>query len=290
MTLKDRTLKNVYERKERCENTAQLLEGVDLQKLAAVQNVLAKFRNLVPQEATIFNKAIEDAKTDLESYRQGGVKQFFKNIMSDPVLKATSFANAIRDGLANLPAIARIYMPQGAEKETQRSVLEMIPQEKQQQFIEAMTKAFAPESKVDVKALFTGNAMPYVQNLQAAVQELLQNTNPQAAFKMSNQIQTVPAPVVQQASQPNQQQPTNAAAPTPTAAASAPQQTTNTTPTQSAAAAQKPVQSKTPTRVAPDDKAAITDMAAYLTKKVGLDQASLERVLTQLAKDQKLMS
>lgn len=286
--LKERTLKATYERRALREGK-ELLEAVDQQKLQQVNAALDRLDGLVPDAALIFNKAIEDAKADLSNYLQGGVKQFFKNIAGDPVLKATSFANAVRAGLAALPSVARLFLPKGSEKEAQKPYLQLVPQEKQQAFIANVEKAFKPETTVDITSMFKGNSMPYVANLQAAVQELLQNITPAGSTTVASQAQAAPAPEVQQANAAPQQAP-SATGTTPSQAPAQSQQAAGTTPTQSVAPAQKALQSSTPKRVAPNDKAAITDMATYLTKRVGLDQASLERVLTQLAKDQKLVS
>lgn len=304
--LKDRTLKNVYERRAMREGAPQLLEAVDQQKLQQITQTLTKLEGLVPDGAAIFNQAIEAAKADLGAYLQGGVKQFFKNMAGDPVLKATSFANAIRAGLSNLPTIARLYLPRGAEKEAQRSIYELTPVEKQPQLVQQMVKAFEPESKVDLAALFKGNAMPYVQNLQAAVQELLQNVAPNGGFKLAQQVAATPAPEVEQAPQPQQagQAPTaqgqaeptpkpaaqSATATTPTQPAAQTQAAANTAPTTQTQAAQPAQTSSTGKRMSVNDKPAIDDLAAYLTKKVGVDAATLTKVLTQLAKEQKLLA
>ncbi len=295
--LKERTLKHVYEQRAGRDDASPLLEAVDQQALQKVSDALAKLEGIVPDGANLFNKAIEAAKGDLGNYLKGGVKQFFKNLAGDPVLKASSFANAIRAGLASFPTIAKLYLPKGAEREAQRSVLELIPPEKQKQFIDQVTKAFVPESNVDVSSVFKGNSMPYVQNLQAAVQELFQNVAPNGGFKLGQQAAAQPPAQVQQASQgqqaPGQQAQTqaqSATAPKPTQPSAPTQAAANTAPTTSAQATQASQTSSTGKRLTANDKPAIDDMAMYLTKKTGLDQATLAKVLTQLARDQKLLA
>lgn len=310
--LKDRTLKNVYERRAAGAGAPQLLEAVDFAKLNQVQQTLAKLEGLVPDGANIFNQAIEAAKTDLANYQKGGIKQFFKNIASDPILKVTLFANALRAGLSALPTIVKLgFLPKGGEKETQRSIFELVPPEKQQQLVQQIVKAFEPGKldrvAVDIGSFFTGNKMPYVQNLQAAVQELLQNVAPNGGFKLAQQVAATPPAEVQQAPQPQDQQAPaqtqNAAkaqakpAPKPGATAPAPTQPTaqtqaaaNTAPTTQTQAAQPTQTSSTGKRMTANDTAAINDLAGYLTKKTGVDQATLAKVLAQLAKEQKLLA
>ena len=288
-SLKERTLKRVYEQRAQRESAPQLLEAVDQQKLQQITAALAKLDGLVPDGANMFNQAIEAAKADLASYLRGGVKQFFKNIAGDPVLKATSFANAIRAGLANMPAIAKLYLPRGAEKETQRSVMELIPTEKQQQFVQAMVKAFEPETNVDMTSLFKGNSMPYVQNLQAAVQELLQNVAPNVGFKLAQQANSTPPTEVEQASAPKGQ-----AEPTPKPGVQ--QQTQPTTATQPAQVAQaaattqatapaKAAQSVTPQKKLNPrtDKERISNIAYFLASQTGIDKAAAEKLIAKLA-------
>ncbi len=324
--LKDRTLKNFYEQRDRLANERMLLEaGLDPQKLKEYENALDKLKGLVPPEAAIFNKAIEDAKNELENYIQGGFKQGVKNIFSDPVAKAVNFANAIRGGMANIPVLAKSFIRPGSENETQQSFLQLVPQDKQQKLIAIVSKAF-------------GNKLPYVTNINAAVQEMLQNTNPQGLFKNAQQIATIPqiAPPPPQTPAPGAPSqgvapaaPSATASQTPTAQANpqdtgttapatagqsgnanmkdfvaknanatstqptqAPQTTSaaaSTAPSTAAVAAKTSQTTKTPSKIAVGDTAAINDMAQYLTKKVGLDAPTLTKVLTQLAKDQKLV-
>jgi hypothetical protein len=305
--LKDRTLKNVYEQRAQREGGPVLLEAIDQQKIQAVQAALDKLSGITPDGAHLFDQAIDAAKQDLGKYLQGGLKQGIKNLFSDPIAKATTLANAIRAGLSQTPQIAKLYVPKGMENEATKSIWELTPPEKQQQLLATFTKAFKTGfSLANVADLVKGNNMPYVSNLSAAVQELLQNTTPQGGLKMGPQAQAVqePAPeTAAPAAQPGAQTAPTAgqASPTPSAAQAnatgttptqAPQATSaakNTVQSQSAQTTQAAQQSKTPTKIVPTDAAAIKDLATYLTKKVGLDQASLEKVLTQLAKDQKLV-
>lgn len=295
--LKERTLKRVYEQRAQREATPQLLEAVDQAKIQQITAALAKLDGLVPDGANLFNKAIEDAKADLGNYLRGGVKQFFKSLAGDPVLKATSLANAIRAGLSNIPTIAKLYLPKGMEKETQRSVLELVPQEKQQQLLAAMVKAFEPESNVDIGSLFKGNSMPYVQNLQAAVQELLQNVAPNAGFKLAQQAAATTPPEVQQVTPPTEQGAANGqdiaqtpksnsgpanTAPTvstdPTQAAAATDTTKATAPTQApkTPATQKKLNPKT-------DQERISNIAYFLASQTGVDKAAAEKLIAKLA-------
>lgn len=295
--LKERTLKRVYEQRTHREAAPQLLEAVDQAKIQQITAALTKLDGLVPDGANLFNQAIEAAKTDLGNYLRGGVKQFFKNLAGDPVLKATTLANSVRAGLANLPTITKLYLPRGMEKETQRSVLELVPQEKQQQLLASMVKAFEPESKVDIGSLFKGNSMPYVQNLQAAVQELLQNVAPNAGFKLAQQAAATPPTEVQQATPPAGQAKGQEIAPTPkpnaagaqtstaptvasepTQAATATDTTKATAPTQAAKApaTQKKLNPKT-------DQERINNIAYFLASQTGVDKAAAEKLIAKLA-------
>lgn len=294
--LKDRTLKNVYEQRAQTTEAPVLLEAVDQAALQQVSQALAKLEGLVPDGANIFNQAIEAAKTDLGNYLKGGVKQFFKNLVGDPVLKATSFANAVRAGFAAFPTVSKLYLPKGAENEQQRSVMELIPQDKQQQFVQAMVKAFTPESKVDISQLFKGNSMPYVQNLQAAVQELFQNVAPNGFFKLSQQAAATPPPAVQQAQNSQQagqppQAAQNQAGPTPAAGAgNAP--TTGSQPTQAAnatgsTAATAPTKAATPPtaqkKLGPKDTDRIDNISYFLASQTGVDKAAAQKIIAKLA-------
>lgn len=194
--LKDRTLGNAYRRRVAREGHT-LLEAVDQAKIQQIQAALDALSGITPDGARIFDQAIATAKQDLGKYLQGGLKQSFKNVFSDPVAKATTLANSIRSGLAQLPAIAKLYLPKGSENETQRSIWEMVPPEKQKDLLATFSKAFkAKIADARLGDLLAGRGLPYVDNLAAAVQELLQNTNPQAGFKLGPQAaaQKEPAP------------------------------------------------------------------------------------------------
>lgn len=296
-SLKERTLKNVYERRAPRADAPQLLEAVDQAKLQQITQTLSKLEGLVPDGANIFNQAIEAAKTDLANYLRGGVKQFFKNIAGDPVLKATSFANAIRAGLSNLPSISKLYLPRGGEKEAQRSIFELTPPEKQQQLVQQMVKAFEPESNVDITSLFKGNSMPYVQNLQAAVQELLQNVAPNGGFKLAQQVQATPAPEVEQAPQPQAQQgqaqqggqaeqtPKPSTVNTQASVATQPTQDAQATATTQASQPTKATQAPTPQKKLnpKTDQERISNIAYFLASQTGVDKAAAQKLIAKLA-------
>jgi len=287
--LKDRTLKNVYEQRTPREGVSQLTEaGLDPAKMKQYEDALAKLKNLVPPNADLFNMAIDKATNELHNYIQGGLKQGIKNVFGlggDPVAKAVNLANGIRAGLANIPTLAKGFVPAGMEQENQKSMLELVPAEKQEQLIAIMTKAFGK--------------LPYVMNVKAAAQELLQNTNPQMLFKNAQQIAATPqiappAPPAQTA------QPATAgqAAPTPAASGAPTTGTTATAPTQ-AAAATKGAIAPTPSQVAPPtankrldattDAAKISDIAYFIASQSGVDKDAANKVIQALAKAKGLM-
>lgn len=289
MRLKDRTLKNVYEQRADREGDRQLTEaGLDPAKMQEYSNALEKLDNLVPEEAALFNKAIADAKQELNNYIQGGFKQAVKGFFgSDPVAKAVNFANAIRGGMVNIPTVAKGFLPKGSEKETQRSLMELVPQEKQQQLIAIVAKAF-------------GNKLPYIANINAAVQEMLQNTNPQGLFRNAQQLAATPQIQPPPAQQPAAGAQAGQAAPTPNAASSgAPTAgTTATAPAQAAAPAKQaiaPTPSKVPQATANKrldaaaDAAKIGDIAYFLASQSGVDKDSAAKVIQALAKAKGLM-
>lgn len=289
MRLKDRTLKNVYEQRVDREGDRQLTEaGLDPAKMQEYSNALEKLDNLVPEEATLFNKAIADAKQELNNYIQGGFKQVVKGFFgSDPVAKAVNFANAIRGGMVNIPTVAKGFLPKGSEKETQRSLMELVPQEQQQQLIAIVAKAF-------------GNKLPYIANINAAVQEMLQNTNPQGLFRNAQQLAATPQIQPPPAQQPAAGAQAGQAAPTPNAASSgAPATgTTATTPATAAAPTQTttgtapsaPAQLATNKRLdAVTDTQKVNDIAYFLASQSGVDKKAAAKIIQALAKAKGLM-
>lgn len=200
-SLKNRTLKKHYEQSVRREKT--LAEAFDVKKAEQASAAIAKLEALIPQEAAMFRKALEAAKTDLQKASAGGLLQGIKNAFSDPLLKATAMANALHAGFAALPKVLGMYLPPQQQKEGEKSTFELVPQEKQQLFIDTMTKAFAPASTGtiggDIKGLFSNNVMPYIQNLNAAVKELMMNVAPNGAFKLGQQAAATPPAEIQKA-------------------------------------------------------------------------------------------
>lgn len=298
--LKDRTLRNSYEQRSLREGKAVLLEALDTKKLEAASQAIARLEGLVPDQADMFNMALVKAKDELDAYIKGGVKQSFKNLLSDPVAKATSLAFALETGFAQLPKVLKLYLPKGTENESQRSCLEMVPEEdKKNALIATMVKSFAPTGTGsvagDIKSMFSDNAMPYVMNLRAATAELLQNVAPTGAFKLGQQAASAPKVEPETAADP-QAKPGAPPAGNPAATSSNPtaptapsQAAKGSAPTTDSSATAASQSSKTPSRITIQDTAAINDLAQYLTKKVGLDAPTLTKVLQQLAKDQKLV-
>lgn len=315
--LKDRTLKKAYEQQTLREGTT-LLQEADQKVIQQIEQALAALSGITPDGAKIFEQAIAAAKQELGKYLQGGIKQSFKNIFSDPVAKATTLANAIRTGLTQLPTIARLYLPPGTEKETQKSIWEMVPPEQQKDLLATFTKAFKSDlSKGGLSGamdLLKGNGLPYIANLQAAVQELLQNTNPQGGFKLAQRakqqqeppIQTADENVPQNAPQQAPQQqatspgatPAKAAEPaqTPKAPAGtkapipptplqvATQTGTGAGPTPPGGTAKAPAQPPAtgkPLTAADTDK--LKQMAYYVKSRSGVDEATAQKVIDALA-------
>lgn len=321
--LKDRTLKKAYEQQTLREG-ATLLQEADQKVIQQIEQALSALSGITPDGAKIFEQAIAAAKQELGKYLQGGIKQSFKNIFSDPVAKATTLANAIRTGLTQLPTIARLYLPPGTEKETQKSIWEMVPPEQQKDLLATFTKAFKSDlSKGGLSGamdLLKGNELPYIANLQMAVQELLQNTNPQGGFKLAQQATAQQEPPIQTATPetaPGQ------ATPAPGQAGQGPQgaqagaqgtpqtvaapnvgnavqtqgpQTAQTTkpaqPAQQSEPASKPVSTGTPRKLSVQDVDQMGDIADFLTNpkrknspKIAVDPKSVQQVLAALAKN-----
>lgn len=300
--LKNRTLKNQYERRALRENT--LAEAFDTKKAEAASAAIAKLEALIPVQAAMFRKALEAAKTDLQKASAGGFMQGLKSIVgSDPLLKASSMVNALQAGFSALPKVLGMYLPPDAQKEGQKSCFELIPAEKQKLFIDTMTKAFAPENTGtlagDIKALFSNNVMPYVSNLNAAVQEMMMNVAPNGAYKLGQQAAASPPAEIVKATpeqgKPEQTEPSTAPqaqgtqatpgtanAPTtssePTQAAAATDTTAATAPTQ-AAKAPTPQKKLNPST----DKERIDNIAYFLASQTGTDKAAAQKLITKLA-------
>lgn len=319
--LKDRTLKKAYEQQTLREGTT-LLQEADQKVIQQIEQALAALSGITPDGAKIFEQAIDAAKQELGKYLQGGIKQSFKNIFSDPVAKATTLANAIRTGLTQLPTIAKLYLPKGAEKETQKSIWEMVPPEKQKDLLASFTKAFKSDlSKGGLSGamdLLKGNGLPYIANLQMAVQELLQNTNPQGGFRLAQQAQAQQEPPIQTADQDASQQQQNAPQQAPQQQATSPgaqpakaaepaqtpksptgtkapippkplqvaaQTGTGAGPTppggEAAKASAQPPATGRPLTAADADK--LKQMAYYVKSRSGVDEATAQKVIDALA-------
>lgn len=320
--LKDRTLKKAYEQQTLREGTT-LLQEADQKVIQQIEQALAALSGITPDGAKIFKQAIAAAKQELGKYLQGGIKQSFKNIFSDPVAKTTTLANAIRTGLTQLPTIARLYLPPGTEKETQKSIWEMVPPEQQKDLLASFTKAFKSDlSKGGLSGamdLLKGNGLPYIANLQMAVQELLQNTNPQGGFRLAQQATAQQEPPIQTA---NPETAPGQATPAPGQAGQGPQgaqagaqgtpqasapkvgnavqtqgpqaaQTSKPTqPAQQSEPASKPVSTGTPRKLTAQDVDQMGDIADFLTNpkrknspKIAVDPKSVQQVLAALAKN-----
>ncbi len=274
---------------------------MDPQKLNAATAAITKLESMVPAEAKMFKAGLEAAKADLLKYSKGGIIQGLKNIVTgDPMLKATAMGNALQAGFAALPKILTMFLPQNMRQEGQRSCFELIPTEKQTQFVDAMTQAFSPSGTGsiggDIKSMFSNNVMPYINNLNAAVKEMTMNVAPNGAFKLGQQAAATPAPEIQKAApeqgkpgqaeqtpgQATQATPGTANAPTtssePTQAAAATDNTKETAPTQAAKAPtpQKKLNPKT-------DSERINNISYFLASQTGIDKAAAQKLIAKLA-------
>lgn len=299
-SLKNRTLKNQYERRTLREHT--LAEAFDVKKAEAASAAIAKLEGLIPAEAVMFRKALEAAKTDLQKASAGGFMQGLKSIVGgDPLLKASSMINALQAGFSALPKILGMYVPQNMRQEGQKSCFELVAADKQQLFIDTMTKAFAPSTTGtvtgDIKALFSNNVMPYITNLNAAVKEMMMNVAPNGAFKLGQQAAATPVPEIVKATPeqgaPGQASPTPAVGDTQATPGTANAPTTSSEPTQAAAAtdttaATAPTQAaKSPTpqkKLNPStDKERIDNIAYFLASQTGADKVAAQKLIAKLA-------
>jgi len=304
MRLKDRTLKNVYEQRER----RVVTEAIDMTKVNAAAATVDKLTGLLPDGAAMFQAALKAAKADLQKYARGGVLQGLKNVLVNPLVKTDAMLGAVKAGFVALPGILKLNLPKGMENEGQKSCLELVPQETQEEFLATMQKAFAPALGSgtlggDIKGLFTNNNMPYISNLKAAIQELMQNVAPNGAYKLGQQAATIqvaaPEPADPAAAQADPAAATPAAgqaaapatagqaAPTPTAG------TTAAAPTQGAKAAIPPTASKVaaPAAAAANkkldpaaDAQKINDIAYFLASQSGVDKETATKIIQALAK------
>lgn len=277
MRLREKTLAHAYTSRT---SANRLTEAVDKQKMAQITAALNGLAGLVPDGAASFKTGIENAKNDLGKYVQGGITQAFKNVFSDPVKKSITLANALRDGMSNLSTLAQIYLPQGSEKETQKSIWDLTPTNKQKELIATFVKAFKKEG---IAELLKGPGLPYVDNLQLAVQELLQNTNPQGAFKLASQASSTQELPEEPTAEAPVQGDTKS---TKTSDKATPSDQTDAT-KQSQASTISQVTAKTG-KVAADDEAQISDLANFVAKNAKVDATVAKNVITALAKNGKI--
>ncbi len=305
MRLKDRTLKNVYEQRDR----RVVTEAIDMTKVNAAAATADKLTGLLPDGAAMFQTALKAAKADLQKYAKGGILQGLKNVLADPLVKTDAMLGAVKAGFQALPGILKLNLPKGTENEGQKSCLELVPQEQQKAFIDTMTKAFAPALGSgtlggDIKGLFSNNNMPYLQNLTAAVQELMQNVAPNGAYKLGQQAASIqvaaPEPADPAAAQAapgqapaaaGQAAPTPAApgttsgSPTTAATAAAPAQAAAATKQSTAPAAAQAAQPSThkPLNTS-TDSAKIASIASFVASQSGIKPEDATKVVQALAK------
>lgn len=304
--LKDKTLELSYKNRMLKEGKV-LLETVDVKKIQGVQQSITALHDALPKEAAIFTKALDTCRQDLGKYLQGGIKQMFKNMLEDPVAKASTLANTMHSGLSQLPDIAKLYLPQGASSEKEKSIWELVPVEKQKELLATFTKAFKTDiGKTSFLDLVKGNAIPYIPNLSAAVQELLQNTNPEGGFRMSQQVASQPEVAVVSTSEPDkagapaQTNPTQAGKPGTnvqgTDATDSTKATAGTTATAATAASGTAKQTAGQAKKLSDANTdEIADLADFLVNKsrkgspgISVDPKIATQMLTALAKNGKL--
>lgn len=302
--LKDRTLQLSYKNRMLKEGKV-LLETVDVKKIQGVQQSITALDDALPSEAAIFKKALAACKQDLGKYLQGGVKQMFKNMIEDPVAKASTLANTMHSGLSQLPDIAKPYLPPNTSNEKEKSIWELVPPDKQKELLATFTKAFKADiGKSSFLDLVKGNSIPYIPNLSMAVQELLQNTNPQGGFRLSRQVASQPEVVVTATNEPNKETQTTQQAGKPatnvqgTDATDSTKASTGTTATAATTNSNTTKQTTGQAKKLSDaNTEEIADLADFLTNKarkgspgISVDPKVATQLLTALAKNGKLYS
>jgi hypothetical protein len=303
--LKDRTLKKAYEQKTVRESSSVLTETMDPKEIEKITNGLKALQGLVPTEAVVFSTAIQSAVADIQKYMAGGVGQAIKNVLSDPVAKATVLANAIKNGLAQGGAVLQAFIPQD-KKQDPGMVWDIVPEENRQNMIKAMVRVFKVNTtNRSLSSLLKGEQIPYVKNLDIAVTELLQHTNSKGMFDFSAKAKSIqepqpessvtaaPGPGNQPATAGGQavKTPDGSVAPTagatPTKAANGTEPTkqasadTGTTATKQAAAA--------PTNKRLDDPGKLPVMAKSVSSFTGVDEATAQKVLQFLMQKKGLL-
>ncbi len=317
--LKERTLRKTYESKQ---GSHTLLEAVDKQKLQQLTQVLSSMQNIVPTGAKMFQKALADAAKDVDAYRQGGIKQWFKNLAGDPFLRATTLINAVKEGLAAMPTIAQAYIPPELKKEAERSVLETVPPAEQKRFLDSMAQAFRVDklkslAAGDLKTVFKDEGVPYLSNLHAAVTELMQNVNPVGSFRLGNDAKSVKAPLIEPAQASNDKASAPDTVPTPTnmpdteeampatmrspslkpaetnppaaRRAAFEQPKTMRSPQSGPQTARSP-ETSPPTTVKTTDREVISSMANDIAAKTSVDPGTVSKILNALAAEVKLLA
>ena len=298
--MRDRTLRKRYEE-------SVLSEAVDPKEIARISALLDRLEQAIPDGVPTFQQALEAAKADVEKLVQGGLLNKIKTTIADPVAKATLLANAVRNGMSQLPTVARLYVPKGSESQGQ-TLWELTPETKRDGMVKAFVNVFKPklEDRIadDFLGLVRGNQLPYIKDLKLAVQELLQHLTPanapqvaQAAANVGTvEVETAaPEPGAKPGSEPaGRARLSNAKQTAPAAAeqtSAATQATAGPTP------AQKNLQTNVPRKLTANDTQQMDDIVDFLTNaqrpgspRLGVDRKAISQVLAALAKNGMLVA
>lgn len=198
--------------------------------------------------------------------------------------KATVLADVLKLGMEQTPKIALLSLPKGAEKENTKSILDLTPEDNKNTLVGSVAKAFHSDLKDrNLLDLVKGSKLPYIRDLNAAVEELLKVITPQGSVVAAAQASQLPSLADSKAEQ-------SATSTSATQGTKETSSTAETKPSSETSSTDASRTSSTGKRMSPNDKEQLADLANYVSKKSGIDAESASKIITQLAKDQKIVN
>lgn len=164
----------IYENKE----IRVLLEALDESKLSELSSTLQKLVQLISpirNDVTSLSGALERAQKELEGQMAGGAKEWVKSKLGmAAAAKAMALVGALKQGFSQMPKIAKFVTASGQNIDKTKPLSDLLQGSSIGNAKSILKKSLTPPGFLaSLKNIVGGSGLPYIQNIDVLVQELM---------------------------------------------------------------------------------------------------------------------
>lgn len=157
--------------------TNMIIEAIEEEDLQEVEKLIDKLRSMKGKGVAALDKAISNAEADVAKYASGGIgTEFLTKIkgmvgLKNPIVKVTTFADALEQGLKQVPTILKINLgdQEFLKKNLEFPIDKILEKDakKKKVVTDTIFKAFKPKG-----ILSSFKNVPYVEDMSKLARDL----------------------------------------------------------------------------------------------------------------------